>query len=142
MGRQNLARVVASIAFLALTGATLFGCSDASHPKDLVGHWEFQNITYREVMDLYPDGSWQSHGQFNQTGAWQVDGNNLLLYRDIRNGGDVGFGDGGGDGSTHFAISDDRKTLTTTKSDSTKSVMTKVSADPAPKQKPAAPGSN
>ena len=43
-------------------------------------------------------------------GRWEVSGRDVKLFRDIRNGGDVGFGDGG-DGAIHFQLSKDGKRL-------------------------------
>ena len=95
--------------FLVLVvGVSLAGCGSGG--SSIAGTWAG---TYRGsalTLTAKPDNSFTIQGMSELKGRWEVAGNDVKLFRDIRNGGDIGFGDGG-DGALHFRLSKDGKTL-------------------------------
>ena len=89
-------------------GMMLAGCGSSG--PSIAGTWEggFKGVPL--TLTAQPDGSFQIKGSTSMVGRWEVSGKGVKLFRDIRNGGDVGFGDGS-DGAMNFTLSADAKRM-------------------------------
>jgi hypothetical protein len=87
-----------------VVGVGLFGCGSSG--PSIAGTWESSFKGGQLTLTAKPDTSFAIHGTTDIVGKWEVSGNEVKLYRDVRNGGGAGFGDGG-DGAIHFKLSQD-----------------------------------
>lgn len=85
-----------------------------------VGTFKGSDLT----MTAKGDSSFTMNGISNMHGRWEASGTDIALFRDVKNGGDVGFGEGG-DGAMHMELSKDGKQLSGKAGDGTPLVLTK-----------------
>lgn len=107
---------------LIAIGLAVIGCGSGG--RSLAGTWSgtFKGANFTIVAN--PDTSFAASGASKMKGRWEVSGKEVKLFRDVRDGGDVGFGDGG-DGAMHFQLSDDGKSFSGKVSDGTMLEMKK-----------------
>ena len=91
-----------------VVGFGLSGCGSSG--PSIAGTWDstFRGATL--TLTANPDSSFSIQGTTQLTGKWESSGDEVRLFRDIKNGGDVNFGDGG-DGAIHLKFSKDGKHL-------------------------------
>ena len=93
---------------LFIVALVLFGC--ASSGPSIVGTWESTVKGASLTLTAKPDSSFTIQGASQFAGKWESSGGDVRLFRDIRNGGDLPFGEGG-DGAMHFQLSADGKQM-------------------------------
>jgi hypothetical protein len=87
----------------------LVGCGSGG--PSIAGSWDggFKGSTL--TLTAKTDSSFVIKGSSELNGRWEITGDDVRLFRDVRNGGDTAFGDGG-DGAIHLKLSQDGKHLT------------------------------
>jgi hypothetical protein len=89
----------------------LFGCSEPEGPS-IAGDWEVQKPGSPATLHAKADKSFTLESPAGETlkGRWVVEGHTVKLYRDVRDGGDLPFGEGG-DGASVYTLSKDLTTM-------------------------------
>ncbi|MHB8637465.1 MAG: hypothetical protein ACYC96_13435 [Fimbriimonadaceae bacterium] len=105
-----------------VVGVGLFGCGAQS--PSIVGTWVGKYSGNSLTLKAKPDSSFTISGASQLYGRWESSGSDVRLFRDVRNGGDIGFGDGG-DGAIHFKLAKDGKHLNGVGADGTPFSFTK-----------------
>jgi hypothetical protein len=95
----------------SLFATVLSGCSEPEGPS-IAGDWEVQKPGSPATLHAKADKSFSLDAPTGETlhGRWVVEGHTVKLYRDIRDGGDLPFGEGG-DGASVYTLSKDLTTM-------------------------------
>jgi len=112
----------ARILMIGISAAVLAGCGKPD--TSIVGTWSGPAGVTTMTLNANPDSSFTLSALATIKGRWELDGNDLRLFRDISNGGDVSFGSDS-DGAYHFTLSADKKTLTGMPYNNVQTVLTK-----------------
>jgi hypothetical protein len=95
-----------------IIGLALVGCGSSG--PSIAGKWVSSLKGSPLILEARPDSSFTMSGPprvlADFSGRWEVSGNDVKLFEDVRNGGGPGFGDGG-DGAFHFKLSSDGKRI-------------------------------